>query len=424
MAQELNSRPPRVLLMTQGFEPEPAFKGLVFAKALREQGLTLSVLTGFPNYPGGKVYPGYRIRAWQKEVMDGIPVTRVALYPSHDRSAMRRALNYLSFGVMATLGGLLRPRPDVIYAYHPPLTVGLAASLVGFIRRVPVVLDVQDLWPDTLRATGMIGNDWVLRAVGAVARFVYRLSTHIVVLSPGFRRLLIERDVPASKVEVIPNWCDEAALLQPIGRLPAGLPGPEYFRVVFAGNMGRAQGLDAVLEAVALLQVRAPQVRMVLIGGGVDATRLRDKAVHNGLTNIAFLEPVPMGEVGHVLAAADALLVHLRRDSLFEITIPSKTQAYMAVGRPVLMAVPGDAADLVARAGCGVTVPSEDAQALVNAVCELANMPPHERTEMGLRGQRYYQHYLSMATGTRRFAALFKQLAVSGRRTLVAPEVL
>jgi glycosyltransferase involved in cell wall biosynthesis len=178
-----------------------------------------------------------------------------------------------------------------------------------------------------------------------------------------------------------------------------------------------------VLEAAALLQARAPQVRLVLIGGGVDATRLRDKAVHNRLMNIAFLAPVPMGEVGHVLATADALLVHLRRDPLFEITIPSKTQAYMAVGRPVLMAVPGDAADLVAQAGCGVTVPPEDPQALVNALCNLFSMPPHERTEMGLRGQRYYQRYLSMATGTRRFADLFKQLAVSGRRAPVAREV-
>jgi colanic acid biosynthesis glycosyl transferase WcaI len=418
MAQELNTRPTRVLLITQWFEPEPAFKGLVFAKALREQGLAVSVLTGFPNYPGGKVYPGYRIRILQKEVVDGISVTRVALYPSHDRSAKGRVLKYLSFGLMATLGGLFGPRPDVISAYHPPLTVGLAAGVVGLIRRVPVVLDVQDLWPDTLRATGMIGNARVQRVVGAVAHFVYRLSSHIVALSPGFRRLLIKRGVPASRVEVIPNWCDEAALLKPTGRLPAEFPGPEYFRIVFAGNMGRAQGLDAVLEAAALLQTRAPQVRLVLIGGGLDATRLRDDAVHKGLANIVFLAPVPMGEVGHVLAEADALLVHLRSDPLFEITIPSKTQAYMAVGRPVLMAVPGNAADLVAQARCGVTIPSEDPQALVSAVCKLVDLPPQDRSEMGLRGQRYYQSELSLVTGTRRFAKMFKQLAVSGRASV------
>jgi glycosyltransferase involved in cell wall biosynthesis len=325
---------------------------------------------------------------------------------------------------MATLAGLFGPRPDVIYAYHPPLTVGLAAGAVGLIRRVPVVLDVQDLWPDTLRATGMVGNARVLLLVGAVARFVYRLSTYIVVLSPGFRRLLIERGVPASKVEVIPNWCDEAALLQPTGRLPAGFPGPEYFRVVFAGNMGRAQGLDAVLEAAALLQTRAPQVRVVLIGGGLDATRLRDESVRKGLANVVFLAPVPMGEVGHVLAAADALLVHLRSDPLFEITIPSKTQAYMAAGRPVLMAVPGDAADLVAEAGCGLTVPSEDPQELVSAVCKLVDLPPRERSAMGRQGRQHYERYLSMAEGTRRFAALFKQLAALGRRAPVTPEAL
>lgn len=402
--------------MTQWFEPEPAFKGLVFAKALREQGLQVGVLTGFPNYPGGKLYPGYRVRAWQKEVVDGIPVTRVALYPSHDRSAKGRVLNYLSFGVMATLGGLFGPRPDVIYAYHPPLTVGLAAALVGLLRRVPVVLDVQDLWPDTLRATGMIGNARVLRTVGAVARAVYKLSTHVVVLSPGFRRLLIERGVPPEKVEVIPNWCDEAALLSPRGRLPAGFPDASAFTVVFAGNMGRAQALDAVLDAAALLQQRAPQVRLVFIGGGLDATRLREDAVQRGLTNAVFLPPVPMSEVGHVLAAAGALLVHLRSDPLFEITIPSKTQAYMAVGRPVVMAVPGDAADLVSQSGCGVTVASEDPRALATAVCRLAEMPDNERQAMGLRGQRHYQQHLSMATGTGRFSALFRQLASAGRR--------
>ena len=421
MAQDLNTRPTRVLLMTQWFEPEPAFKGLVFAKALRDHGLAVRVLTGFPNYPGGKVYKGYQIRAWQREVLECIPVTRVALYPSHDRSARGRVLNYLSFGVMAAIGGLFGPRPDVIYAYHPPLTVGLAAALVGLLRRVPVVLDVQDLWPDTLRATGMIGNSRVLAIVGAVARFVYRLSTDIVVLSPGFRRLLIERGVPAEKVEVIPNWCDEVALLGPVGQLPAAFPGPECFRVVFAGNMGRAQGLDAVLAAAALLQHCAPQVRLVFIGGGLDADRLREDAVRRGLTNTVFLPPVPMAEVGHVLAAADALLVHLRSDPLFQITIPSKTQAYMAVGRPVIMAVPGDAADLVSQASCGVTVASGDPQALAAAVCQLAEMPLHERQAMGLRGQRYYQQHLSMRTGTGRFSELFRRLAVAGRRGSSAP---
>jgi colanic acid biosynthesis glycosyl transferase WcaI len=421
MAQDLNTRPTRVLLMTQWFEPEPAFKGLVFAKALRDHGLAVRVLTGFPNYPGGKVYPGYRIRAWRREVVEGIPVTRVALYPSHDRSAKGRVLNYLSFGVMATIGGLFGPRPDVIYAYHPPLTVGLAAALVGLLRRVPVVLDVQDLWPDTLRATGMVGHTKVLGIVGAVARIVYRLSTHVVVLSPGFRRLLIERGVPAAKVEVIPNWCDEVALLAPAGQLPAAFPGPESFRVVFAGNMGRAQGLDAVLAAALLLQHRAPQVRLVLIGGGLDADRLREDATRRGLTNTVFLPPAPMAEVGHALAAADVLLVHLRSDPLFQITIPSKTQAYMAVGRPVIMAVPGDAADVVSQARCGVTVASEDPQALAAAVCLLAEMPLHERQAMGLRGQRYYQHHLSMSTGTGRFSQLFTRLAAAGRRGASAP---
>ena len=407
----------RVLLLTQWFDPEPAFKGLVFAKALRDQGLAVRVLTGFPNYPGGKVYPGYRIRAWMHEQWDGIPVLRTALYPSHDRSALGRVLNYLSFAFTALIGGLFGPKPDVIYAYHPPLTVGVAAAVLGFLRRVPVVLDVQDLWPDTLRATGMVGNPRVLATVDALARLVYRAVTHVVVLSPGFRRLLLERGVPASKVEVIPNWCDEQALLQPRGALPADFPPDTCFSVVFAGNMGRAQGLDAVLKAAELLAVQAPRVRFVFIGGGLESARLKKAAQAQKLENTVFLPPVPVDEVGYVLKAADALLVHLRRDPLFEITIPSKTQAYMAVGRPVIMAVPGDAADLVRSAGCGVVVPSEEPQALASAVLALSLEAPEVLADLGARGQRHYRQHLSMATGVGRFATLFRTLAMNRRGT-------
>jgi glycosyltransferase involved in cell wall biosynthesis len=212
----------RILLITQFFQPEPQIKGLPFARELQRRGHDVEVLTGFPNYPGGRLYPGYRVRALQREVMDGVPVARVPLYPSHDLSRLGRVANYASFALSsALLGAALTRRPDVAYVYHPPATMGLAALAQRALRGVPVVYDVQDLWPDTLRATGMVSGSAVLGAVGAWCRLVYRAAARVVVLSPGFRERLVARGVPADKIDVIYNWADESAVGAPAGRDPA-----------------------------------------------------------------------------------------------------------------------------------------------------------------------------------------------------------
>ena len=155
--------PRRILLITQWFDPEPTFKGILFAKELVSRGFEVEVITGFPNYPGGTLYDGYRVKFIQKEVIDGVFVTRVPLFPSHDKSKLGRVFNYLSFAFSSFLYGLFfSKRADVIYAYHPPLTVGISALIIKLFRRVPVVLDIQDMWPDTLRTTGMISNSRLL----------------------------------------------------------------------------------------------------------------------------------------------------------------------------------------------------------------------------------------------------------------------
>ena len=333
---------PHVLLLTQWFDPEPTFKGLVFARELVRQGFDVEVLTRLPNYPGGKLYPGYRIKWLQREVIAGVHITRVPLYPNHDQSAIKRVLNYASFAAAATIYGVfMARRANVLYAYHPPLTVGVAAALIKLFRRVPVVYDIQDMWPDTLRATGMLNNPKALGVVATVCRWVYRRMDHIVVLSPGFKRLLLQRGVTEAKLTVVYNWAEEAALASPVGQVPAAFPAADRFRIVFAGNMGKAQALDTVLDAAALLQQRGSRVCWVMLGGGVEVGRLKAEAAKRQLANVVFLPAVPMAEVGTYLHAADALLVHLRKDPLFEITIPSKTQAYMTVGKPLLMAVWG-----------------------------------------------------------------------------------
>lgn len=402
----------RVLLLTQWFEPEPTFKGMDFARELLRQGFEVEVVTGFPNYPGGKIYPGYKLKWLQRELIDGVQVTRVPLYPSHDQGAVGRVLNYVSFAASALIYGLFAAkRPDVIYAYHPPLTVGIAAVLIRLFRRVPVVYDIQDMWPDTLRATGMFSNEKALKVVSRVCDWVYRRADQLVVLSPGFKRLLIERGVPADKIELIYNWCAEDSLAAPQGVVPAVFFGQDKFRILFAGNMGKAQALDAVLGAAELLQQQAPDLTFVFLGGGVEVGRLQQIAADKSLTNVTFLPPVPMTEVGNYLNAADVLLVHLKKDPLFTITIPSKTQAYMAVGKPILMAVDGDAADLVRNCDCGQIAESENPRAIADAALTLMQAGPDERNVMAINSRLFYQEKLSLSVGAGRFGAIFKKLA-------------
>jgi colanic acid biosynthesis glycosyl transferase WcaI len=407
---------PKLLFVSQLFDPEPNFKGLKFAKALQAKGFDVEVVTGFPNYPGGKVYPGYKVRPWQREVMDGVPVMRLALYPSHDNSAIRRALNYISFFTSATLYLTFFARhADVAYVYHPPLTVGLAAAVARVFRRTPTVIDIQDLWPDTLRATGMLNNERILSLIGWSCNWLYRQVDHIVVLSPGFVRRLRERGVDADKITKIYNWADESGLTEESpAQVPEAFRAKGRFRLLFAGNMGRAQGLDAVLDAAKIVATSAPEVEFCFMGGGVDQARLKARVSTEQINNVRFLPKVSMTEATTFLAAADALLVHLTSDPLFEITIPSKTQAYMAAGRPIIMGVAGDAADLVQQSGGGLVVRPENAQEIAAAVLRLSQMPSSEREKMAAANRLFYKANLSMNKGVAAFVDLFEKLMRKG----------
>ena len=407
-------RKTRVLLLTQWFDPEPTFKGLLFARELVKRGFDVEVLTGFPNYPGGKVYPGYRIRPIQREKIDGISITRVALYPSHSKSGIGRVMNYITFATSAAIYGIfIAKRPDVVYAYHPPLTTGYAAAAIRSARRCPVLYDIQDLWPDTLRATGMVRNKQILKLISIACDWLYKRTDRIAVLSPGFKRLLEERGVPDGKIEVIYNWADETALDADFGDASTTFPATsKKFTVLFAGNMGRAQALDAVVAAARILEAKGISARIVFMGGGLEAKRLAAMAADQNCT--LFLPPVPMSAVGAYLKSADALIVHLRDDPLFSITVPSKTQAYFAVGKPVIMAVAGDAADLVKAAKAGVVSKPECPDSIARAIEELAAMPAAELEAIGSNARNYYKANLSVAVGVQRFCDLLSELAARG----------
>ncbi len=408
----------RILLLTQWFDPEPTFKGLVFAKKLHALGHEVEVLTGFPNYPGGKIYPGYSIKPIQVELMEGIRVMRVPLYPSHDRSAVRRIMNYASFALSSCLAGLFAiRRPNVIHTCGPPVTVGISACLISLFRRAPFVYDIQDLWPDTLGATGMLKNPKALKVVDWVCDWMYKRAAHIAVPALGIRDRLLARGVPENKLSVIYSWCDESSIDGHSLKLKTGLPSnvihpkrvdhaetpSETFDVLFAGTMGKVQALDAVLGAALILKRENPAVRFLLLGGGIEVDRLKTIVEDQLLTNVKFLPRVPMSEVGAILARADALLVHLKDDPLFRITIPSKTQAYLVAGKPIIMAVAGDAAQLIRASEAGVCAQPEDARSIADAINHLTTLEREELLQMGQRGQRYYREQFSLDSGARKF---------------------
>jgi len=405
----------RILFLTQYFEPEPLVKGLIFARALVAQGHEVQVVTGFPNYPGGRVYDGYRVKPYQRERMGDVTVHRVPLYPDHSRSPLRRGANYLSFALAASaVGPVAAFRPHVVYVYHSPATLAIPAAVLKLFKQTRLVCDIQDLWPETVFATGMGDNGLLRRPLTWLCQLTYLAPDRIVVPAPGMKRLLTERDVDPRTVEVIYNWAGLGASgadsPQEASRRAVGW-NPQQFVVLFAGQMGLVQGLDTVIDAAALLRDTAPHVLMAFIGGGVEAPRLAKRAADEGLHNVRFYPRVPPDAVGSYLSAADALLVHLKKEPLFEAMIPSKTQTYMAAGRPIVMAVNGDAADLIRRAECGVTSAAGDPRALAAAVKDLADRSPEELAQTGRNGAAFYHRELSLESGVQRFDELFRSIA-------------
>jgi len=378
----------RILILTQWYPPEPALLIQELAQTLHFRGHDVTVLTGFPNYPSGKIYPGYRLRLRQREILNGVPVIRVALYSEHSRSGLRRALNYISFALSSSfLGPWSVARPDVIFVYHPPLTIGLPAYILSRLWGVPFVYQIQDMWPETLRATGMLHNASLLRWVGRFARWIYSKAHTILVISPGFRRNLLEKGVQPEKIRVVSNWAEGNADYQalPDNLSVQNLDLVRRFNVMFAGNLGEAQGLETVIKAAVLLE-DLKDVQFVFVGDGVALSRLKEIAEAQELLNIRFLGRYPHDAMPGLFALADVLLVHLKDDPLFRITIPHKVLTYLGTGKPILAAVAGDAADLVIEARAGVACPPENPCALAETVRCLYAMKTDERRALGERG--------------------------------------
>ncbi len=380
----------RILILSQWYPPEPMKLLSDMAESFVAMGHQVTVLTGFPNWPSGKIYPGYRQRLVQRETVNGVRVIRIPLYPDHSGNAFKRAANFLSFALSAAiLGPFVVPRVDVMHVVHPPITVGLPAWLLSRLKGFPFTMEIQDMWPENLRSTGMLRNEAVLRGIGTLARWVYSRSSSIRVISPGFKTNLMTKGVPESKTAVISNWVDTEYYcpLPPDPALQSRFGMTSRFNILYAGNIGLAQGLDTLLDAAALLKSNEA-IQFVLAGDGVEYERLVAESRRLELGNVKFLGRLPGNLMPSLYASADVLLLHLKEDPLFEITIPHKLFTYLAAGKPVLAAARGDAADVVRSSDSGLVCTPGRAADLASAVLMLHGMPPAERQRLGSNARR------------------------------------
>jgi len=403
----------RILILSQYYYPEPVEKVHDLARGLVRKGHEVQVITGFPCYPQGEIYSGYRQSVAAEDELDGVRITRIPQLPDHSTSAIKRALYYLSFALSAATIGLVKARrADVMLVYQAALPIGLSAGLISKLRRIPLVPDVVDLWPESVVASGMLTNRIAIGALRYAARLVYALSDEIIVVTDGFRRSLRALGVPDEKMTVVHNWMPSETYLGGESGADEADRGAfsRRFNIMYAGNMGPSQDLATVIEAASLLR-DLPDVQFVLAGGGLELDALTKLVQQRGLTNVLFLGRRPPASMPALYALADVLLVHLKPDSLSDVSIPSKTFSYMASGRPVLMAVRGDAEKFMAENRFGLSARPSDPESLAEAVRALHTMPGEERERMGQAALRSYRRKYCSEVQIDRVAELLARVA-------------
>ncbi len=385
----------RVLIVSQYFWPE-GFRINEVVRSLVEKGVEVDVLTGKPNYPEGDIFNGYRAWGCQVESWEEATVYRVPLFLRGERSAWRLALNYLSFVVSGLIFGpwLLRKRQyDVVFVYGlSPILLTIPAIFLAWIKRRKLIVWVQDLWPESLSATGYVRNSQVLRAVEWIVRWIYRHTDLLLVQSRAFEAPVAAL-APGKPIAYYPNSVDAtfAEPPSPDVALPDVPAMDEGFAVVFAGNVGAGQAVEVMVEAAALLK-DVPQIRFVVFGQGSRWDWMREQVQSRGLTNLHLPGRFPVNTMPGLMQKAGALLVTLADEPIFAMTVPNKVQAYMAAGRPILACLNGEGARLVAEeAQAGLSVPAQDAKALAAAVLRLYQMPAEDRAKLGANGRRYFK---------------------------------
>ena len=379
-----------IAIFTHYFWPE-SFIINQLADSLTNKDNSIEVLTGKPNYPLGKIYGGYRCTGTQKEKLGLVNVNRIPIYP-RGKGAIKLALNYASFvvsGIIFSPWLLRNKKLDVIFVFAPsPLLPVIPALFVGWIKNIPTVLWVQDLWPQSLSATGYIKNKTVLKIVELVVRLIYKNVDLILVQSKAFEKP-VKKLVKKTPVQYLPNPVEDA-FFEPA--LPSDNPLitslKNKFTVTFAGNIGSAQAVFVIIEAAKLLE-KNDKIHFLVIGTGSQYQWMLAQVKLYNLCNISLTGRLPSEQMPNILQHSSVLLVTLTNQEIFTYTVPSKIQAYMAAGRPILACLNGEGAKIITEAKAGLAVPAENSLLLSKAITKLYNIPEVELNDIGQRGRSY-----------------------------------
>jgi colanic acid biosynthesis glycosyl transferase WcaI len=402
-----------ILIITQYFWPENfPINDLVFG--LQERGHRVTVLTGIPNYPDGRLFSDYGFFKNRRQDYHGVQVVRVPLVSRGKGGGLRLALNYFSFALCASILAplLCRDTYDLIFVYEPsPITVGLPALVLKRLKSAPILFWMQDLWPESLSATGAVKSKRLLKLVARLVRFIYHGCDRILVQSRAFSSQIESFGVKPERIFYYPNSAEE--YYRPT-KLKTDAPErslmPAGFRVMFAGNIGAAQDFATILKAAEKLK-GYQDIHWVIIGDGRMRPWVETQVRERGLMeNMHLLGRHPVQVMPRYFALADALLVTLRKDPVFELTIPSKVQPYLACAKPIIAALDGEGARIIKEAEAGVACPSSDPEALSEAVLALYSMSQKEREAMGLRGRDYFEKHFERTMLLDRLEKWMKEL--------------
>jgi glycosyltransferase involved in cell wall biosynthesis len=378
----------RILFITDNFPPEvnaPATRTYEHCRQWAEQGMDITVLTCVPNFPHGKVYPGYHNRIYQKERMDGIRVVRLWSYMTANQGFAKRIIDYLSFAVNAFLFGLYY-KADIIVATSPQFFTTWAACGISFLKRIPWVFELRDLWPESIKTVGAMENSRALRFLEKAELFLYHRSDLVVALTPAFKKNIVARGIPAEKVATVPNGAN-LNLFQPRpkdSQLLRKLGLEDKFVVGYLGTHGMAHSLEFIVSTLDKIENKA--IHFLFIGDGARKKYVVKKARDKGLKNVTFLDPVPKEDVPRYLSLMDASLVPLKKSDTFKTVIPSKIFESACMSRPIILGVDGQAREIIEYYGAGIFFEPEDESAFLIAVNEIiSDQALYSRLQTGCR---------------------------------------
>jgi glycosyltransferase involved in cell wall biosynthesis len=371
-----------IVFLTDNFPPEvnaPASRTFEHCREWVRRGAKITVITCVPNFPKGAVFEGYRNRLWQSEVVHGIRVVRVWSYITANEGFVKRILDYMSFMVTATVAALFVRKVDVIVGTSPQFFTACAAWAVGALKRRPWVFELRDLWPESIKAVGAMGDSIAIRLLERMELFLYRKAHRIVAVTHSFKDTLVRRGIEGDKIEIVTNGVD-LENFRPMPKDPAlvrELKLEGCFVAGYIGTHGMAHGLETLLETAMALQRRSDtqDIRLIFLGHGAEKAALVAQSERVGLTNVRFIDSVPKSEVARYWSLLDASIIHLRRTDLFDSVIPSKLFECMGMGIPVLHGVPGESADIVRREDVGEVFQSSNAAQLEDALVRLRSEP-------------------------------------------------